>query len=380
MTKIFGWLHPLRKIAAPSASKLKEIESQAVRLWDPDHFERAFQFCSSAVKDWPHSAQLHYILGACHFKARNYAEAATCFGLAQEATTEYPLVLYADLFGALASCRTAAGKRVRLAEPNPAARPFVSIIICSVDDHKFQAVASDYRTLFDGISHEIIRISDARSLAEGYNRGMERARGDALIFSHDDVCIISRDFALRCLEHLEHCDLFGVAGTTFLSGAGWALAGWPALAGQIGMDSARPGSIGVTAYAHVTMPLVHGIQALDGLLLVVKRSVALRHRFDDMTFDGWHMYDLDFSFRVAAAGHDVAVANDLLIIHNSKLGGYLTQAWRDYEKRFLQKFADQLTALGTTGGTEICTVVVDSADEWRLLAAARLVPVTSAAP
>jgi len=36
-----------------------------------------------------------------------------------------------------------------------------------------------------------VRIPDARSLAEGYNRGLRRARGDLLLFSHDDVRIVT---------------------------------------------------------------------------------------------------------------------------------------------------------------------------------------------
>ena len=79
----------------------------------------------------------------------------------------------------------------------------VSVIICSIDPRKFAQVSSSYDHALAGVEHEIIGIHDASSLAEGYNRGIDRARGDALDFSHDDVDVLSPDFAARVEGHLE---------------------------------------------------------------------------------------------------------------------------------------------------------------------------------
>jgi len=35
--------------------------------------------------------------------------------------------------------------------------------------------------------YEIVAVRDARSLAEGYNRGVARSSGDIVILSHDDI-------------------------------------------------------------------------------------------------------------------------------------------------------------------------------------------------
>ena len=301
----------------------------------------------------------------------NYALAAGHFSTAKRLSGDYPLVLYADLNHALALSRSEEGMALELPPPKPATIPFVSIIICSADDRKFKTVSSAYSSLFEAVPHEIIRIGDARSLTEGYNRGMDRSRGELLVFSHDDVRPVNTDFAFRLIAHMEHCELLGVAGTTSLCGAGWTMAGWPFLAGQVGMDGSEQGSIAVTSYAHAQASLVAGMQALDGLLLAARRGVAMKHRFDADTFDGWHMYDLDFSFRVAKAGHVVAVANDLLVVHNSP-GGYRSPDWREYERRFLGKFAGRLEARKEPHSAELCAVTVDSAQEWVRMTAARL--------
>ena len=66
----------------------------------------------------------------------------------------------------------------------------LSVIICSIDPSKFATCARHYEQLLAGRRHEIIGIHDAKSLAEGYNRGLARSTGDIIIFSHDDVLIL----------------------------------------------------------------------------------------------------------------------------------------------------------------------------------------------
>ena len=40
-----------------------------------------------------------------------------------------------------------------------------------------------------------------------------------------------------------------------------------------------------------------GLQALDGMFFAARRDVLARCAFDEATFDGFHGYDIDFSFR-----------------------------------------------------------------------------------
>ena len=71
----------------------------------------------------------------------------------------------------------------------------VSVIVCSIDDAKLAAVTANYRERLAGTAHEIVAIRDARSLAEAYNRAARAAKGDLLVFSHDDVEHLREDFA-----------------------------------------------------------------------------------------------------------------------------------------------------------------------------------------
>jgi adenylate kinase len=103
----------------------------------------------------------------------------------------------------------------------------VSVVICSIDPAKFSRVSENYRALFGPRDLEIIGIHDARSLADGYNRGIAQSRGEHIILSHDDIEILTSDFADRIDRHLAQFDLIGIAGTTKLVTGKWELAGDP---------------------------------------------------------------------------------------------------------------------------------------------------------
>jgi len=78
------------------------------------------------------------------------------------------------------------------------------------------------------------RASDAaRSLAEGYNRGIARARAANIVFSHDDAFPISAAFADRLAAHLDRVDVVGIAGATAALTGFWGYAGQPHTHGHV---------------------------------------------------------------------------------------------------------------------------------------------------
>jgi len=88
----------------------------------------------------------------------------------------------------------------------------------------------------------------------------------------------------------------------------------------------------------VHAPVLPGAQALDGVFLAGHRNVFERVPFDVETFDGFHFYDLDLSYRAYRAGLNCAVALDLLLWHQS--GGDFGDTWRHYADRLLAKFPE----------------------------------------
>ena len=157
----------------------------------------------------------------------------------------------------------------------------ISFIVCSIDTAKFAGLAHSLARSLEGAAHEMVGIHDARSLCEGWTRGLARAHGELVVFCHDDIEIHADGLAARLAHHLERYDL-----------------------------------IGVTA------------------------AVAEAVRFDAETFDGWHGYDADFTFRAHRAGLRLAVVLDLPIVHHSR--GRQDQARVRYHLRFAQRHADAL--------------------------------------
>ena len=97
----------------------------------------------------------------------------------------------------LAWSRTQPGLVARTFPPPSVAsrKPRISVVICSIDPRKFEAVTASYRQRFADHTLEIVGVHDARSLAEGYNRAAAQSSGDILVFSHDDIELVSPDFA-----------------------------------------------------------------------------------------------------------------------------------------------------------------------------------------
>jgi GT2 family glycosyltransferase len=223
----------------------------------------------------------------------------------------------------------------------------ISVIICSIDPVKFERVSRNYARLLEGQGFEIIGIHDATSLSEGYNRGIEQSRGKILIFSHDDVELLSPDFAGKLKSHLASHDLIGIAGTSHVVNGCWFAAGDPYVHGLVAYpeeaiypDAKGSGCYVVHALGGSSNALVTGIQGLDGVFLATNRTVVNRQRFDDSTFDGFHVYDADFTFSAYLAGFRLGVCRDIVLIHDS-LGDF-GDDWNRFNARFMEKFADRL--------------------------------------
>ncbi|MFV5213331.1 glycosyltransferase [Azonexus caeni] len=218
--------------------------------------------------------------------------------------------------------------------------PRISVIICSIDAGKFAQASQGYRQLLAEFPHEIIGIHDARSLAEGYNRGMQRATGDIFIFSHDDILILDRQFARKIVARLEEYDLLGFAGADRIIDGAWAMVDLPYLHGAIA--HAPPGRqlLTLTLFGAQQWPVAANIKAIDGLCMIARRDVALNVGFDADTFDGFHLYDIDFSFSAHRAGYRVGVCCDIPLIHYSE-GSFDAEQER-FSRRFVEKHADHL--------------------------------------
>jgi hypothetical protein len=132
------------------------------------------------------------------------------------------------------------------------------------------------------------------------------------------------------------------------------------------MPGPGAGQITVTAF-QMHGAVTAGAQVVDGVLMAAHRGLWQTLPFDEDTFDGWHLYDFDFSFSAHRAGRGVAIANDLLVVHEST--GNFGEAWQRYAKKFIAKHGIPLATPATASPPELCSVTVSSAAEWMLFSA-----------
>jgi hypothetical protein len=349
-----------------SAGGVDALYSEAVTAWNAGDYGTTLRSVDRAIAVDASLPTLHFLKASAHLELSDYAACVRAGEAGLALAPPYPMRNDLRLRMALARARAdiAAGvpSPPLLAVPHSTAQ--ISVIICSITAAKLERVTANYQRLLGSVPHEIIPIHDAQSLCEGYNRGARQARGDVLVFSHDDVEILSEDFAARLLRAMQQHDLVGVAGTDRLRGAAWMSSGWPHLHGQIGMPG-DSGAVTVTAYG-LHGRYGEGMQALDGVFLAARRELVEAVGFDARTFDGWHLYDLDFSWRAHRAGCRSATLNELLVVHQS--GGNPDEAWRHQARRFLDKHRDIEGDLDLAP-PPLTAVGVRSAEEWRRMTA-----------
>lgn len=233
-----------------------------------------------------------------------------------------------------------------------------TIVLCSIDDTKHDRVVALYRRLFADAGHEIISIRNARSLAEAYNEAIANGTGDIVLLSHDDIDVLAPDFATRLSRQLRDFDAVGVVGSVRMDGPAVGWSGHPNLRGWI----THHAPIDVAWSVDVLDPrgVAGDIASLDGVLLAARREVFAAVPFDAETFDGFHLYDVDWSYRASRAGFRLGITGELLVVHASR--GVYDVAWQRYAERFCAKH--------NAGGSPSATSAffgakLDSADQVR---------------
>lgn len=179
-------------------------------------------------------------------------------------------------------------------------------------------------------SYEIIPIENPGrySLTEAYNIGARQARSAFLCFIHEDVvfCDAHWDTAvLRRFDDRSDLGLLGVAGAVvrpdlpvgfFLGNPNLERATFRTLNDSDVMEEIR------CSYTEEECE----VRVLDGMFLFARREAWERFPFDE-NVQGFHFYDVDFSFRIAQH-YRVEVAPKLMLEHASTELEYTPKGYR----------------------------------------------------
>lgn len=216
----------------------------------------------------------------------------------------------------------------------------LSVIVCSRDPSLCARLQSNVAGTV-GIAHEFIRIENGDNrygICAAYNDGIRRARGELLLFVHEDVLFLTQNWGHLLREDFAdpRVGAIGVLGSAVMPRNNcWMRAGQPHTHGHIILvaDAAHDFEVYLAPDANVSSVVV-----LDGVFIAVRRSIAAALQFDEATFPAFDFYDADFSMRVAME-HEVLVDPRIVLKHFSTRPfstGYF------YHPTFQAKYASKL--------------------------------------
>jgi glycosyltransferase involved in cell wall biosynthesis len=207
----------------------------------------------------------------------------------------------------------------------------ISIIISSADAEQLKQVTENI-TATIGAKFEIISVDNSagqQGICTVYNKGIKQAKYDILCFMHEDVVIKTNNWG-NILKNIfdEHTDLglLGVVGGGYKPFT-------PSTWGGLGVNNTFSNMIQSYKYADkepyhdFRNPLnakLEKVACVDGVWLATTSKVASEFKFDEDTFRGFHIYDLDFSIAVGQK-YKVAVTYEILLNHLSE--GRYSREW-----------------------------------------------------
>ena len=220
-----------------------------------------------------------------------------------------------------------------------------SLIICS----RNQDVSSELKqnlALTIGCEYELVVIdnsSNAYSIFQAYNEGTCRAKGDLLCFMHEDVLFRTKGWGRIVESHFasdNQIGLIGFAGTHFLPDAPMYWYSSPFVS-QRNLNNDQGV---VEEHFHEEWfgeKNIIEVVAVDGFCFFVRKSLFDRISFDDKTYKGFHMYDMDICMQVIEAGSKVCVCCDVLAEHCWSEQKQFSKAGGDLFERNLELFAQK---------------------------------------
>ena len=214
-----------------------------------------------------------------------------------------------------------------------------AFILCSNDEY-YRQECFNYLSLLhipEGYEIDTLVIPDARSMAAGYNEGMQASDAKYKIYVHQDVFIRHRDFLHDILDIFTsdaQVGMIGMVGAPKLhfTGVMW--------------DDTRVGhfyrleKINESMGYDTIVPIYEGttdVEVIDGLLMITQYDLPWR----EDVFDGWDFYDVSQCLEMRRAGYRIVVPGQKKswYIHDSGVA-HIGDAYEHYRKKLLVAYPD----------------------------------------
>ena len=177
-----------------------------------------------------------------------------------------------------------------------------------------------------------------KSLSQVYNEILEESQTDIVVLCHDDIYFDTTSWYSKIVKHFEKSDfgILGVAGTTSLTDSGrW----WDEKRKMVGIvNHEHEGKKWESKYSESFENGVCETLIVDGLFIALHKK-RIKKNFDE-SVDGFHFYDVTFSFSNHLEGVKVGVITNIRITHKSI--GMTNEKWDENRIIFADKFKENL--------------------------------------
>jgi hypothetical protein len=190
------------------------------------------------------------------------------------------------------------------------------------------------------LKYELILIDNTankyKSASEALNYGGNKAKGEYLIFVHQDVDLLTNTFLEDLeliLDNISNLGIAGVAGKSIKSRY---------ILSNI-KEGIPPQDV---SNNHVKNPIK--VQTVDECFFVIPKTLFNTVKFDEKVCDGWHLYAVDYCLSVKEIGLDVYVV-PIKLYHRSIANSFSIDYYSTV-KKLIKKHENNFNYITTTMG------------------------------
>lgn len=212
----------------------------------------------------------------------------------------------------------------------------ICFIICTNNEENYTECTEYLNRLAvpEGMSMDIIKITDADSICSAYNAAMKDSNAKYKVYLHHDLLIINQNFIsdlIACFDRNPKAGIVGIIGRKFLPDTLYMFGGE-----QYGAAYENQVDKSIRYYLYSQEGCDEKVMHLDGMLLAT--CVDLPWRED--VFDGFDFYDTSQSLEMIRAGYEVVVPYSKIpwVIHAC---GYLSlKNYPAQREKFVKEYTD----------------------------------------
>jgi hypothetical protein len=204
----------------------------------------------------------------------------------------------------------------------------ISLVICSRTSQLNESLRQNIEATI-GVEYELVLIDNSKndlSIFQAYNKGVELSKYPFICFMHDDIEYLTNNWGKLAIRRFEDkmVGAVGISGSPYLSilpGPWWS----SGIISKYIMEVYKKTENIVNITYQTPIDNALEVVALDGVWLFIRKAALKDIQFDEISYKGYHFYDLDISMQLKKSGFILLSVYDVLIKHQSI--GNINYSW-----------------------------------------------------